>query len=452
EIEIHLLECHGCTELADEMLAFHKELHEEMTTTPQEIPVNEYALAKPRYEITLNPDTNMPIEVYRQPTTMLEKFRNFVRKHPVVTTGSSMMMTGILASLFYFTPYRGSDSNPVAVVPKIRDGNLEVINKDAQIIWIISSLDLQHYEYSSLDVLNRCSAVNDLNNDGLNEVMTTSNLGNDVNPFHTVKIFSHDRKLQKEVSLTQPLSFRGNQYPESFTANEIICDGFESPEKKEIIVCANNTRSPNMITRLDNNGNVIGKYIHFGAGRMVEVKNVASVTNGILFFGQNDIGEEDSLTNAVLAFLDISKLRGVNESSGSKGFGLPTSEAELFYIRFPMSDMHYLWNSKNIVTNFELTIIEGKRFLKFWVKGQHNYNERNPWEPSFEYLFDENLQIVKVNYNSTTLNARKQLVLERKLTGTFDEEYLNNLKNGVRYWDGREWRSEATRVVHREVQ
>lgn len=452
EIELHLLECHGCKELADEMLAFRMELHNEMTVTPQEIPVNEYALAKPRYEITLNPETNMPLDVYRPPTGLLEKFRYFVRKHPVVTTGSSMMMTGVLASLIYFTPYRGSDSNPFAVVPKIRDGDIEVINKDGQTIWTISSLDLQKYEYKSLEEINDYSAVNDLNNDGLNEVMTTFNLGNNLNPIRTIKIFSSDQQLKQEIPLIQQVQFRGKQSPELFIANQIICDGFESPDKKEIIVQSNNTRSPHMVARIDGEGNFLGKYLHYGAGRITKVTKVASVAKGILFYGQNDIGEEDSLTNAFLAFLDISKLKGVNESAGTRGFGYPTSEAELFYILFPLSDMHYLWNTKNIVTSFELTIIEGKRYLKFWVRGQHRFDERNPFEPSFEYLFDENLQIVKVNYNSTTLNARKQLMLEGKLTSTFDEEYLNNLKNGVRYWDGREWRSEVTRVVRRVAQ
>ncbi|MBI3189775.1 MAG: hypothetical protein HYZ33_03910 [Ignavibacteriales bacterium] len=449
EIETHLLECHGCKELADEMLAFRKEL--ELTITPQEIPVNEYALAKPRYEIILNPDTNMPIEVYRQPTTMLEKFRYFVRKHPVVTTGSTTM-AGVFASLLYFSPVNNKDMNPFDAVPKSREGNLEVINKDLQTIWSIPSLDLQTYVGKDVNDLKKQIIVTDMNFDQRNEVITTFGLGNDVNPIHTIKIFSHKQTLENEIKLSEQITFRGQQYSDLFSSVEIFSNGYESAYKKEIIVRADNFRSPNMIARLDNEGNVIGKYIHFGAGRITEVKNVASVANGILFFGQNDIGEEDSLTNAVLAFLDISKLKGVTESSGSRGFGLPTSESELYYIRFPLSDMHYLWNTKNTVTSFELTLIEGKRFLKFWVRGQHNYDERNPMEPSFEYLFNENFQIVKVNYNSTTLNARKQLVLEGKLTGTFDEEYLNNLKNGVRYWDGREWRSEVTRVVHREVQ
>jgi hypothetical protein len=39
----------------------------------------------------------------------------------------------------------------------------------------------------------------------------------------------------------------------------------------------------------------------------------------------------------------------------------------------------------------------------------------------------------------------------RKLSGKIDQAYLDNLKNGIRYWDGREWRKEWAMVKHSVV-
>jgi hypothetical protein len=68
--------------------------------------------------------------------------------------------------------------------------------------------------------------------------------------------------------------------------------------------------------------------------------------------------------------------------------------------------------------------------------------------PSFEYIFARNMAIIQVKAQDPTGPIHDQLVREGKLTGKFDEAYLDNLKNEVRYWDGKEWRRERVMVSH----
>ncbi len=109
----------------------------------------------------------------------------------------------------------------------------------------------------------------------------------------------------------------------------------------EIIVGTNNGRSPNVIFRLDNQTNILGSYAHYG-----DVKNILlQLTDGkkkLFVFGQNDLGEMDSLSFPVLALIDPEKIIGRSESNCTPGFDLPPSPAELSYVRFPLSDMNYL--------------------------------------------------------------------------------------------------------------
>ncbi len=62
------------------------------------------------------------------------------------------------------------------------------------------------------------------------------------------------------------------------------------------------------------------------------------------------------------------------------------------------------------------------------------------------YSFGQDMSVVNVPFETNTARLHQQLVRDGKLAGEFDRTYLDNLKNGVRYWDGKEWRKEVCRV------
>ncbi|MDI6803588.1 MAG: hypothetical protein QME58_07050 [Bacteroidota bacterium] len=168
-----------------------------------------------------------------------------------------------------------------------------------------------------------------------------------------------------------------------------------------------------------------------------------------MFIGQNDVGEPDSLSYAVMCVLDPSKIVGKTEASESRGFGQPLSPAETYVIRFPLSDMNIIWNTHAYVGGIKATEINNVKTNTLWVRGTYGAGGIGTGgNPTFEYIFDDNLKIIEVKYDSETLRLRQDFVSQGKLHGTFDQTYLENLKNGVRYWNGKEWQKEPTMVKH----
>ncbi len=56
------------------------------------------------------------------------------------------------------------------------------------------------------------------------------------------------------------------------------------------------------------------------------------------------------------------------------------------------------------------------------------------------------MKILRVKSNNDIDRLHDLLVNEGKLTGKLDQSYLDALKDGVRYWDGKEWRKQVTMV------
>jgi hypothetical protein len=178
---------------------------------------------------------------------------------------------------------------------------------------------------------------------------------------------------------------------------------------------------------------------------MFVLENIVSEKK-IFLWGQNDIGEKDSLGFPVLIVLDLEKINGKTESSCTPGFGLDASKAEKYYIRFALTDLNYLWNTNGGVFKISANKVNNNNTYNLWVKGSYNGNN-----PVFEYIISDKMKVLEVKYSSETLRLRQKLIDEGKIKGTFDDAYLENLKNGVRYWDGKEWQKEPTMVKHSVV-
>jgi hypothetical protein len=54
----------------------------------------------------------------------------------------------------------------------------------------------------------------------------------------------------------------------------------------------------------------------------------------------------------------------------------------------------------------------------------------------------------EVKYASVDVQIHAKLKKEGRISSTFDQNYLEDLKNGIRYWDGKEWKKEWTKVRH----
>jgi hypothetical protein len=56
------------------------------------------------------------------------------------------------------------------------------------------------------------------------------------------------------------------------------------------------------------------------------------------------------------------------------------------------------------------------------------------------------MKVLDVKSTSWTNIYYDNLAETEKVIGKIDQQYLNNLKNGVTYWDGKKWRKEVVKV------
>lgn len=85
----------------------------------------------------------------------------------------------------------------------------------------------------------------------------------------------------------------------------------------------------------------------------------------LVLFGQNDTDEPNSLSYGEMIVLDPTKLPGKSEASESRGFGLPVAEAELYVIRFPLSEMNIVWKTHANADRKTLSFISFKNLIIF---------------------------------------------------------------------------------------
>jgi hypothetical protein len=137
--------------------------------------------------------------------------------------------------------------------------------------------------------------------------------------------------------------------------------------------------------------------------------------------------------------LDPKKIVGITESSATRGFGNPASDAELFYVRFPVCDLDKAMN-----VHSSAQIRNNERVGSLSISSGLN----NDKSPNFEYCFDSQMHATQVLYDSQTPAIHSKLRSEKKITSTFDASYLENLRQGVEYWDGSGWQSNWTKVKH----
>jgi hypothetical protein len=180
----------------------------------------------------------------------------------------------------------------------------------------------------------------------------------------------------------------------------------------------------------------MGKYWHFGHINgldTVDVDNDGKVE--IVFWGINDTEDTTHQEFGVIVVLDPSKIVGDRRSTTAPGFAFEESGAEIFYIKIPRSDIDEIRHVNSGINGMErgpdnsLTFSMGTDFR-------------------FHYSFSTTMGVIDVKSNNSTDGYYASLAEQGKVRGRIDDKYLDNLRNGVRYWDGKEWRKEVVRVKH----
>ncbi len=448
EIEAHFAECHGCRTLASQIREFYRIAEEEFGGPLLSGQDAGTAIVRSRREIEpyFDPVTPPPSH-YHPPITFVGKTQYYIRKHPVLAGTASFATLALIASAFVFgLKDFGKDVNPSYVHLDPQRAIVQIYNKNNEPLWNFPSRSVYNPTAETFVALAKRVLVADLNGDRKNEVITTLPVGDVREPATPLTIFSTNGQTAHRVQFYESVEFRGAKYPSEFSPSDVVYGRFDESGEMQLLVMVDNARSPNILYRLDRNGNMMGEYFHYGVGRIYILDLDNDSMNEVAFCGQNDIDDRDSLSYAVLIILDPSRITGKMEASDSRGFGVPVSTAERYVVRFPMTDMNALLHAPAYVSDFESITFDSQPAFRVTVTGHYLLDGVDNRAPIFEFILKRDMSVAAVKYDMVTIQLRQNLIDDGKVTGAIDDAYLQVLKNEVRYWDGERWTKEVSRV------
>jgi hypothetical protein len=451
EIEDHLAECAGCRGLVDQMTESYHSVEEKYIELESNAEISEKSLATRRFSSIAprTPDA-MPSVSYR-PVTNMQRFQYFARQHPVITVGGSFAALAglaLLATLMFKSP-EISDSNPAFVRYNEGSNSAEILNRDNQLLWQIPSRKISMIVQDEGRFGTPHIVVDDIDGDGKNEVLTTlwhpgDAISGDA-PF--LRIYDYRNNLRFKKTFEEPIRYLERQYSDTWTAERLVTVDGDTSGEKNIFASWTIGRSPAVITRLDARGNELGQYWHFGAiFGMFAIDVDGGGTKKLILTGRDDTLDSLHQEFPAIAVLDPKRIVGKKKSAASAGFALQESDAEIYYLRLPVSPLSAALGKYEGVHN-----LTQDRDGTLKISIGNTASSADPDFADYEYRFSRNLQILEVKSTDVTNRLYGRKVREGLVKGKIDAAYLNALKNGVRYWDGREWRKEAVKVQHQSV-
>ena len=156
----------------------------------------------------------------------------------------------------------------------------------------------------------------------------------------------------------------------------------------------------------------------------------------------NQVQEVEKEQFAVVEIVDPERIVGDAEATATRGFGFHASDAEVFYIRFSESDMEVALGLDPVAPVLISSVNEPQ------IRVVISRTSSNELPIGFEYIFSKDMSAEDVKYESPDVGIHTLLKKKGKVSSTFDKKYLSDLKNAVRYWNGREWKKEVTKVRH----
>jgi hypothetical protein len=444
EIKAHLAECEGCKRIAERMQTFYVEAEKELQLHPETGDTAEKAIVRARTKVQpFYKQDAVAVPQYGvanlRPVTTMQRFTYFMRRHPaMIGSGTFAALAGLALVLNNPMKEMFADKNPSYHWYNTERDLVEIRNANNDVLWTFPSHDLKGIRDEEESLTIKRTIVSDIDGDGKDEVLTTVPMLDERNtdqiPF---RVFGSEKNL-RERAFDKPIRYLNRPYPESWCANGLLIIDSDIAGRKEILVKWGCGRSPIVIERLDANLKSLGEYWHFG--HMVSMSVVDVFGDGkkdLVLTGQNDIQDSVSGEFPAIVILDPGRIAGAGKSVCSPGFHLPSSNAELMYVRLAQSSLATQSSAHERVTQVlrDLPVV-----ITFGVHESSRYG--------FEYLFSRNMEIQSVKSTTAALDFYNMLVSQGKLSGRLDDAYLENLKNGVRYWDGMKWVNWAVKINH----
>ncbi len=337
---------------------------------------------------------------------------------------SSISVVLMLIMLSYSFLYN-RDDQPYLL--ERHDHLLEVRNSHNKIMWTKKVDDFVDEKYSN----NLEQMLLDVNNDGRNEVLVTSEAIDDLqnrSEYGRVACFTAAGNLLWKYSFKDSVSAGGDVYPKDFRVF-FIGTGNKNG-KKEIYLFANNyPYYPSAVFRLNARNGARLKGTLWNSGRISDGL-LKKMSNGktVLYL----VGVNNSYDHSFISSIDVDKLDGTSPAAGN--YFIDGKEVADFnnYVILPKTDL-----CKDKLSRFNTPIFgslkdieQTKEIQITTMEGEENSN--------LDFRFDYSLNHPDVIIIDRFAMRRDKLVtegeLEKPLSNT--KAYLSLLENQFLYWNG----------------
>ncbi len=432
EVRLHLAQCSDCRRIVEEKEAFYAGVgdvlenlstgkegsHQSLHGSPLPSVWTRSTPALPR------PDERLPL--HREAV-------RFFRHHPVASSGA--FLAGIsLLGWFALGP------KPLAITaiePEYTrvnsvTGTIEVYNKLDQQVWSKPLLDPDRA--NTMRAEGRTMAlVLDMGGDGSKEVAIAEPLGGDsTSYFESVRLFSGSRELIAEIHPVHDVSFGSRKYTNQFgPAGLAACPRGERLGDL-LLICMAHFRSPSVMSVYVAADSCAGEFWHYGHIHSPSIiPGLLGLQPGaVVAFGKNDAQDSAGISFPVMVVLDPLRISGRTESHLSRGFGYPACPGELAYVRFPTIDVLEALN-------------ETLSPMRVLSHGNQSFSviASSP-SVTIEYTFALDMKPISARPTVGFSELHKRLANEGRIRGWYDERYVEQLRDGLRFWDGKEWRKQ----------
>jgi hypothetical protein len=166
----------------------------------------------------------------------------------------------------------------------------------------------------------------------------------------------------------------------------------------------------------------------------------------LVAYGLNDVDDYRRFGDPVLVVIDPRLITGACESSASRGFGLPVSAAERYYIAFPFPDAA-ITSSTRIMAYSVRRLPDGG--LDVFVSGEVSPSERlADRKIGYDAIIDGAMRVVQIKPNDALIDLHRRLYEGGSLTEPLSDAYFQALAARTRYWNGTVWSTTVARVAH----
>jgi hypothetical protein len=440
-IESHITGCQRCHDLVQQMSEFYQAVDRANNSSGSTQENHSEALVRRSSTIQA---ADSPWALPRPPAhPAIKRVYTYVKRHPVVSSLGSLSLLSVAVLLIINGVNRmGRDTNPDHVQYGAREGVLSILNSRGEKLWDKPTLMVAD-DYRRNEEANGCrfAVVADLNEDHRNEVISVlpfRGLDSEGALGQVVRILGPTGEVRKSTPIGRAVRFGAKEDLANYRSSGILARGGPNGRVKNVLAGGANLWSPSVIMSLSPGGSIEGEYWHYGhAGPMYLLKSFGPQhADYLLLLAKNDARDTVGADFAAVVVLDPNRIQGVTESSATRGFGFEQSSAEIYYVRLPQPDVGPALGKG--LGPLRLSGDDEQSFACFFGPSSGEY--------SLEFTFgkDMTMKSIKPAVGYEALHAK--LLQERKIHKQLESDYFERLKTEVRYWDGRGWKTEVTKV------